>query len=444
MEGAKTAENEIKRMKIAITTVGTRGDLQPYIALGLGLQDAGHEVLIVSSKNEENFVKNFGLEFFALSVDIQKLMDGEEVQAMSKGNNPLKFILSHLKGSKKLKRLMVETQHEIWTACQSADIIIFHPGMPLGFFIAKDKKRISVMANAFPVIATKDYPSILFYTSPRLGRLFNMITHKIFEKLFWALSKAAVVEFWNTSVRTKMNFSVPPISQQIESGMPVLNGYSHLFFHQSNDWPKNIHTTGGWFIDKEPNFVPSPELLRFIENGEAPIYIGFGSMKDISSFNITLNIIKEALDISKQRAVVGLGWSKYSYTDINPDNIFLIESIPHTWLFPKMKIVIHHGGAGTTTTGLRAGKPTIVIPHNADQPGWGQRVFELGVGSKPIKKTSLTAGKLATAILFAQQSNIVENAKKLGHELSKENGVNNAVRIINDYITVKTIEAAEN
>ena len=309
-------------MKIAITTVGTRGDLQPFIALGLGLKDVGHEVLIVSSKNEEAFVKNYGLAFFSLNVDIQKLMDGDEVQEMSKGNNPLKFIVSHLKGSKKLKQLMVDTQTEIWTACQSSDIIIFHPGMPLGFFIAQEKKLISVMANPFPVIATKDYPAILFYTSPRLGGLFNKITHKIFEKLFWSLSKSAIVEFWNKSVKTKMNFSVSPIRQQIESGMPVINGYSNLFFNQPNDWQNNIHTTGNWFIDKEPNFVPPNELSNFIDNGEQPIYIGFGSMKEIESFKSTLNIIKQALDITKQRAVVGLGWSKLSYSESIPDNIF--------------------------------------------------------------------------------------------------------------------------
>jgi sterol 3beta-glucosyltransferase len=202
-------------MKIAITTVGTRGDLQPYIALGLGLKEAGHEVLIVSSKNEEAFVKNYGLDFFALNVDIQKLMEGDEIQEMSRGSNPLKFIVSHLKGSKKLKQLMIDTQAEIFTACQSADIIIFHPGMPLGFFIAQEKKRISIMANPFPVIANKDYPTILFYTSPKLGSLFNKITHKIFEKLFWSLSKSAIVTFWNKTVKTKMDFAVSPIQQQI-------------------------------------------------------------------------------------------------------------------------------------------------------------------------------------------------------------------------------------
>jgi sterol 3beta-glucosyltransferase len=423
-------------MKIAITTVGTRGDLQPYIALGLGLKEAGHEVLIVSSKNEEAFVKNFGLDFFALNVDIQKLMKGDEVQEMSRGNNPLKFIVSHLKGSKKLKQLMIDTQTEIWTACQSAHIIIFHPGMPLGFFIAQEKKRISIMANPFPVIATKDYPAILFYTSPKLGSLFNKITHKIFEKLFWSLSKSAIVAFWNKTVKTKMNFAVSPIQQQIKSGMPIINGYSNLFFQQSKDWKSNIHTTGNWFINNEPNFIPATDLTTFIDNRDQPIYIGFGSMKDIGSFKNTLNIIKEALDITKQRAVVGLGWSTLSYNDSIPDNIFLIESIPHFWLFPKMKMVIHHGGAGTTAAGLRAGKPTIIIPHNADQPAWGQRVFELGVGAKPIKKSNLTAANLASAILYAQQANIIANADKFGQQLRKENGVENAVEIINNFIKI--------
>jgi sterol 3beta-glucosyltransferase len=291
------------------------------------------------------------------------------------------------------------------------------------------------MANPFPVVATKDYPAILFYTSLRLGKLWNKITHKIFEKLFWSLSKSAVVEFWNNSVKTKMEFSTSPIRQQIESGMPVINGYSNLFFHHPHDWQSNIQTTGNWFVDNEPSFTPSTDLINFIKNGEPPIYIGFGSMKDVSSFNTTLNTIKEALDITQQRAVVGLGWSKLSYNENIPDNIFLIESIPHSWLFPKMKIVIHHGGAGTTATGLRAGKPTIIIPHNADQPAWGQKVFELGVGSKPIKKTNLTADNLARAILFAQQPNIISNADKLGQELRKENGVANAVNIINDHIT---------
>ncbi len=422
-------------MKIVITTVGTRGDLQPYIALGIGLKKSGYDVSIVSAKNEETFVRNYGLDFYALDVDIQKIMEGDDVQQMAKGSNPLKFIVSHLKGSKSLKALMVKTQAELWNACQSADLIIFHPGMPLGFFLAKEKNRKAILATPFPIVSTKKYPSILFYALPKFGSYYNLFTHFIFDKVFWALAKSPIKEFWVKQIQSKINFSVSPLKQQIKDGQLVLNGYSNFLFPRQKEWTNNIHTTGSWILETAPDFSPPVELENFINSGERPIYIGFGSMKELNSFNNTLTIIVEALNITKQRAVVGLGWTTNDYKQILPDNVFLVESIPHTWLFPKMKIVIHHGGAGTTATGLRAGKPTIIIPHNADQPAWGQRVFELGVGSKPIKKTKLTAHRLANAILYSETSNIIANAERLGQLLSNENGVENAIQIINRYIS---------
>jgi sterol 3beta-glucosyltransferase len=425
-------------MKITITSVGTRGDLQPFIALGLGLKATGHQVLIISAKNEKEFVQHYGLDFFALNVDIQKLMEGDDVKAMAKGNNPVKFMLSHLKGSKQMKELMVAAQAEIFEGCRDADVIVFHPGMPLGFFIAKQFDKISVMANPFPVLANKDYPSVLFYTAPILGKAFNLFTHFIFDKLFWTLSKPAIRQFWNTNVKTIMDFTVSAMKQQLKSSMPIINGYSELLFSHSKDWAKNICTTGSWLIETEPGFTPPADLIHFIEKGEPPVYIGFGSMKDAGCFNAMFKIIANALSITKQRAIVALGWSNLNYNEPIPENIFLIESIPHSWLFPKMKMVIHHGGAGTTAAGLTAGKPTIIIPHNADQPAWGLRVYELGAGAKPIKKTKLTAGKLAAAILFVQQPAIVENAAALGKKLRTENGVANAVEFINSHLSIIT------
>ena len=422
-------------MKIAITTVGTRGDLQPYIALGLGLKSSGHEVLIVSAKNEESFVRNYGLDFYALDVDIQKIMEDGDVQQMAKGSNPLKFIISHLRGTKSLKALMVKTQAEIWNACKNTDIIIFHPGMPLGFFLAKEQNKKAILATPFPVVACKDYPSILFYALPRLGSYYNLLTHFIFDKVFWLLAKAPIKEFWNKNIKSKTNFSISPLKQQIESGELVLNGYSELLFAHSTEWPNNIKTTGSWIIETEPNFIPAADLLDFIKNGDTPIYVGFGSMKDLDTFNNTLAVIIESLKITKQRAVVGLGWTTNHYKEQLPNNIFLVESVPHTWLFTKMKLVIHHGGAGTTATGLRAGKPTIIIPHNADQPAWGQRVFELGLGPKPIKKSRLTAEKLADAILYSLKPTIIDNAQRIGQQLRKENAVQKAIIIIESLIS---------
>ena len=269
-----------------------------------------------------------------------------------------------------------------------------------------------------------------FYALPKLGSYYNLLTYFIFDKVFWALSKSAIKTFWDTTIKSNINFSISPLKQQIKSGGLVLNGYSELLFAHSTQWANNIYTTGSWIIETEPNFVPPIELDNFINNGEAPIYIGFGSMKDLNSFNKTLAIIIEALAITKQRAVVGLGWTTNNYKEKLPDNIFLVESVPHTWLFPKMKMVIHHGGTGTTATGLRAGKPTIIIPHNADQPAWGQRVYELGVGAKPIKKTNLSVTKLANAITYSLKPNVIENAKKLGLQLLNENAVQKAVHII--------------
>lgn len=125
-------------MKIAITTLGTRGDIQPYIALALGLMEAGYDVLLVSAKNEATFVESYGINFSAIDVDIRKIMEGDDVQQMAKGDNPIKFIINHLRATKGLKKLMIKTQGEIWDACSGSDVIIYHPGMPLGFFMGKE------------------------------------------------------------------------------------------------------------------------------------------------------------------------------------------------------------------------------------------------------------------------------------------------------------------
>jgi sterol 3beta-glucosyltransferase len=429
-------------MKIAITTLGTRGDLQPFIALALGLKDAGYDVVLISAKNEEEFVKSYGLKFFPLNVDIQKIMEGSEIQEMTKGDNPIKFITSHINGSRKLKQSMVLTQNEIWSACEGSDVIIFHPGMPIGYFIAKEFGKVSIMANPFPTTPTEEYPSILFYEGPRFGRLYNLLTHIIFEKVFWALTKSAIKEFWSKNVKSKIDLSTPPMRQQVKSGMPVINGYSEQLFHKPNDWPKNIYITGSWIIKDDPSWTPPPDLNEFIKTGKPPIYVGFGSMKDISKFKETFGIIVQALEISKQRAVIGLGWNTLNLNEPIPDNVFLIDNVPFTWLFPQMAAVVHHGGAGTTSIGLTAGKPTIIIPFNADQPAWGRRVFELGVGARPIPKKKLTADKLAFAIQYALDSQVVLKAEELGQKLRKENGVDTAVKIIDSYL--KTNNTATN
>lgn len=187
-------------------------------------------------------------------------------------------------------------------------------------------------------------------------------------------------------------------------------------------------------ITKEPEWTAPADLVEFIKNGQPPVYIGFGSMKDIAAFSKIFYIINDALKIAKQRAVVALGWNNLPANELIPKSIFLTDSVPHSWLFPKMTAVVHHGGAGTTAAGLAAGKPTVIIPSNADQPAWGKRVYELGVGAAPIAKKKLTAKKLAAAINEALHPEVIERAASLGAALREENGVKNTVKIIKDFL----------
>lgn len=419
--------------KIAIVTLGTRGDLQPFIALGVGLKDAGYDVLVISSKNEKTFAESFGLDYYALDVDIQKIMEGQDVQGMTKGDNPLKFFTSHLKGSKSLKQKMVAVQTEIWEACQNADAIICHPGMANAFYMAKELGIPSIMASPFPVTATADYPSILFYNGPRLGKIYNRITHFVFEKMFWQLSKSSSKDFWKNLSKPNVVQKTPPSKLQVSSGMPVLYGYSEHLFQRPKEWQTNIHVTGSWMIKSEPDWIPPTELVNFINAGKPPIYMGFGSIKDTAEFKHKLDILLESVKITKQRAVIALGWNSLETKETLPPNVFLLDNAPHSWLFPQMSGVVHHGGAGTTAAGLYAGKPTIIIPHSADQPAWGRRVYELGVGAEPIPSKKLTSQKLAEAINFVSDEKVIENAAKLGEKLRTENGVDNAVKIINAF-----------
>ena len=139
---------------------------------------------------------------FPINVDIQKIMEGDKIQEMTKGDNPIKFITSHIKGTKSLKDSMLETQKEIWQGCQDSEILILHPGMPIPYFIAIEYNKISII-EPIPVISTKEYPSILFYNGIRLGGLYNLFTHFVFEKLFWTLTKSTIKEFWVMQLNQK-------------------------------------------------------------------------------------------------------------------------------------------------------------------------------------------------------------------------------------------------
>lgn len=423
----------MKFMNIALVTLGSRGDLQPFVALAVGLQHAGHRVRLISAKADEAFARSFGLDYYPLDVDVQQLMDGPEVQAMSRSGNPLQFIRSHVRGTAALKQAMLAAQEAIWQGCQDADALVYHPGMANAYFMAQELGIPGIMASPFPVSATGEYPAVLFYNGPRLGPLYNWLTHFVFEHAFWQISRPVVREFWRRRGHAGRATLAPPSRLQAASGVPVLYGYSERLFPRPHHWPANLAVTGSWQLPAAPGWQPPPALSQFIEAGAPPVYVGFGSMKDQAAFGHTLGVVTAAVAQTGQRAVVALGWNRPPAGAALPENVLLIDGAPHAWLFPRMAAVVHHGGAGTTAAGLHAGKPTVVVPHMADQPAWGRRVFELGVGPRPIPKKALRATTLAAALAAATGPQMTARAAALGEQLRREDGVATAVNFLNQY-----------
>ena len=202
---------------------------------------------------------------------------------------------------------------------------------------------------------------------------------------------------------------------------------------EPKDWPEWMHVTGYWFLDKPETWQPTKELADFIENGPPPISIGFGSMTDKNNDKLA-TILVEALEKTGQRGIMLSGWGGLGHKNL-PKNILRMDAVPHDWLFPKMKAIIHHGGAGTTGSALRSGIPSIAIPFFGDQFFWGKQIQKIGVGPKPLPIKKLTSENLSKAInQMLTNETMRSKAKKVGRKIREEDGVGNAVRAINRYL----------
>jgi UDP:flavonoid glycosyltransferase YjiC (YdhE family) len=271
-----------------------------------------------------------------------------------------------------------------------------------------------------------------------LGGGYNWLTHVTFDQCTWQ-----TVRLVHNYMRRK-NLSLPPLSgwpydRLHGRPVPILYAYSSIVVPRPSDWDHWRHVTGYWFLDRASDWHPPGELVDFLESGSPPVYIGFGSVIHLS-LEVT-DIVLEALARTGQRGLLLKGWGNLGNTNL-PDGVFRIESVPHDWLFPRVAALVHHGGAGTTAAGLRAGIPSIVIPFNSDQPYWGRRIAELGVGPKPIPRKQLSAERLAAAITVAtSDQGMQRRAAALGQRIRAEDGVAKAVEVFHRHLEAHRLAA---
>lgn len=414
-------------MQIVIIAPGSRGDVQPYVALGTGLQRAGHVVSVLTTEGFRDLVTDHGLGFVGVGGSAESAVRGQLNVQLEQGNL-LKILRSTGRGAQELAH---EAAVRGLEACRDADLIVGGlGGLFVGLALSGKLGVPFAQAYLFPFTPTRAFPSVLtpLPQTPLTGWA-NGLSHRLARQMMWRMFRAA-----DDKARAEVLDLPPapasgPFGALDQARQTVVYGYSPHVLPRPSDWGDHIHVTGYWFLDPPPGWEPPADLMAFLQAGPPPVYIGFGSMAN-STPEAVADLAVGALARAGQRGVLSAGWGGLRKDDL-PASVFMTGSVPHTWLFPRMAAVVHHGGAGTTGAGLSAGVPSIVVPFFGDQPFWARRVFELGVGPRPIPRRRLTADALAEAIRAAvSDSGMRERAADLGRRIRSDDGIARAVQAL--------------
>lgn len=421
----------VKVKTITLLTNGTRGDVIPYIALGEGLQNAGYKINIAAPIGFANLIQQrrgeitSPLQFSPYEGNPSDLLIEQGDQTpLTIGKNFIRSIQStnhFIKQARPLYKKMLQTAFE---ACKGSDLIMY--GLPTlwGSHIAEGLKIPAVRALLQPLAPTNDFASALLPFRFSIKGI-NWLSHIITIQLIYLSWRSEI----HHARRTWFGLGSAPLldsSLRHISAQPLtLNGFSEQIVPRPQDWNEKQIITGYWRSSYGVESFASQKIEQLVARLQNPIAISFGSQntKDISS---ALHLIEEALNQTNTQAILTIP-SKW-HDEIKSKNIFPIDYVPHDWLYKKVKVAIHHGGAGTTSASLHAGIPTITLPLAIDQFFWGERVYKIGVGPKPIPQRKLTAEKLAHAIHLALTDEAMKaRAKTVSKKLSLENGIQAAV-----------------
>ena len=419
-------------MQIAIIASGSRGDVEPYIALSKGLRLAGHVARLVAHENFGSLIKAHGVEFWPIEGNAQDVAQSQEMRKLLEKGNFL-AILKKM-GRDAQDNALAFAQGGL-AACEGVDLIIAGlGGMFIGVALA-EKLGIPFMQSYYvPFSPTRAYPNALFPKMPAfVNGSMNRVTYRLAQQMMWQGFRSA------DNVARQQVLGLPkasffgPFGSERFTQHPILYCYSPAVIPPPADWDDRMHVTGYWFLDPGEEWTPPGDLVDFLQAGAPPIFIGFGSMSPRDPAAMT-QVILQALARTQQRAIILSGWGGLHAADL-PDTVYMLDSIPYSWLFPRVAAVVHHGGAGTTSAGLRAGVPSIIVPFFADQPFWGQRVADLGVGPAPIPRKQFTADRLAQAIQIGVSDQAMrQRAAELGATIRSEDGIARAIEVINQLV----------
>lgn len=456
------------KLNVVIQIVGSRGDVQPFVALGKVLKDTyGHRVRLATHPTFQKFVEDNGLEFFSIGGDPAELM------AFMVKNPGLMPGIDALKSGEVAKRRkgIEEIVLGCWRSCieagdglgpapephQSrepltdldlhlsgnpekkpfvADAIIANPPSFAHIHIAEKMGIPLHIMFTMPWSPTKSFPHPLanIESSNMDGAMTNYVSYTLVEMMTWQGLGDVINRF-----RAKV-LDLEPLSLIWAPGIltrlhiPTTYCWSPALIPKPNDWGREVNIPGFFFLDLATSYTPEPDLAAFLDSGPPPVYIGFGSIV-VDDPNKLTRMIFDAVSMSGVRALVSKGWGGLGADSVGiPDGVFMLGNCPHDWLFKKVSCVVHHGGAGTTAAGIKTGTPTVVVPFFGDQPFWGSMIAKAGAGPPPIPYKKLTAESLAEAITTALKPETQARAKELGEKIRQERGSDLGAKNFHDFL----------
>ncbi len=391
-------------MKIYLVTTGSRGDFEPFYAFAKKASNIGHEVYLAVTEEFIEEIKDNNFKVLKLPGTIKQFVDSNGVSYIK---NALDFLPNVRPMLVKILDVIANQIIEI-----KPDVVLYHPTALTAPIAAKSINALSVLVEIIPVLSpTKEFASAGLWTSD-LGFL-NKLTYKgveVAEKLFF-------LETNKLSKKLKVKNKEHDLAISLVS--PALLKRPH-------DWPNNSYVVGPWYQEKSEEL--SPEIVEFVERKDT-IYAGFGSMKKKNPLQLAKTIIEACKQLDLQ-LIMNRGWggldlpSEYQ----NDDSIRFVTGISHSKIFPKVKVIMHHGGVGTVHAALRAGTVSIIVPFIVDQPWWADRLHRLELGPKALPLRKFTKNNLIDRI--SETSKYKNNVQNIANLMKQDNGVNVTIELI--------------
>lgn len=411
-------------MRIAMITIGSTGDVYPYLLLGKELQRRGHDITVCAFKNFREDVEREGFRFAPIDRDAREFMK----QVLSRNRGGLDYLKNATTEISLLGKMLLDA---VDLCVQDCDIAVSSFFAGLGAKIASKYHKKFVQTHFYPM-DTNELAPISSAKGFMFGPAYFRLSYKIGYLIINMVEKYYINKYKEEYDLEDTKLKTAPSYEINGKKYPVIYAISKYVFPHYEKWEDNIHVAG-YFMDKSlVHYTPDPKLMQFIQNGDPPVYIGFGSMVS-DKLQKYLSLTIKACQNVGVRAVVVQGWKNLE--EKNYDNIYFAEAMPHNFIFKHVQAVIHHGGAGTFAAGLSNGKPTMVVPFGGDQPFSANRAYQLGIGPKPLITELINVYTLSEKIRdLVDNEDYKINAMALAEQVNKENGVVTAADIIEDYM----------